>query len=181
MCTYRYHQNSQMKSYPLLPGTDAYDIVCHHLGLGKLPNLYTIEEAFADNGWWFTFDENGIIALEGDDDQEIPDIEELQPIASIFADGSWLEWEVNGDHCRLLILNGEITYDQEARRLFPPDVFSHQSLDNEIAAVAEHLTALKQRRTTFTNLDCRCFPCVNCEGIEQADNCPDHNAVDCAA
>ncbi|MBS1807529.1 MAG: hypothetical protein JST84_04995 [Acidobacteria bacterium] len=34
--------------------------------------------------------------MEDDGDQEIPDPEELERVASIFKDGTWFEWEVEG-------------------------------------------------------------------------------------
>lgn len=179
MGTYRYLQDSKVESHPLIPGTEAHGLVCQHFGLDADADINTFEEAFSDNGWWFTFGENRIIALEANEDQEIPDPEELQPIASIFTDGSWFEWEVGGEDVRTLFENGEMIGADEIRRLFPAEVFSHQSLDDEIKWVAQHLSSLKHRRANLNNQPCDCTPCTNCGGVEKADDCTGHNAVDC--
>ncbi|MBS1807593.1 MAG: hypothetical protein JST84_05315 [Acidobacteria bacterium] len=147
MGTYRYYQSSEMQSHSLALGTEANHRICAFLGIPADSSIAEIEEAFVDTGWTFNFEGDAITSMEGNDDQEISDPEELEAIASIFKDGSWFIWEVEGEESKVLFENGQMVRADEIKRLFPAEVYRGDDLETEIIAVETHLEGLKKRRS----------------------------------
>lgn len=146
MGIYRYFQDGDVRSHSLAPDTIANQAVCLFLNIPANSSIEAIEEAFSDNGWWFEFEGDRIIAMSGDDDSEIPNPEDLESIASIFTDGSWVVWEENGEHTKILFQNGQAVWGDDIRRLFPAETFMGKELDEEIKWVAGYLKELRQRK-----------------------------------
>ena len=84
--------------------------------------------------------------MPGNDDQEISDPEELEPIASIFKEGSWFIWECDGEETKILFEGEEMIWADEIKRLFPAEVYHGDDLEKEIIAVETHLEQLNKRR-----------------------------------
>lgn len=140
-----YHQTSNIRSKSLLPGTPEHDLVCDFLGLpaNGSTTLEVMRKAFEEMGWCFHFDTEKIIGLEGNDDQEMPDVDELAPLTALFI-GS-IEWECEGDIVRTLF-TGEEMIQSEGEIIFAADVYEPgKELDDEIWKAEMRLAALKEK------------------------------------
>lgn len=142
MSTNYYLEGRSLVSKPLLPGTEAYEIAARFLGLTN-PTLADLQAGFEDEGWNFMFAGDKIIDLEPDDDQEIPPPINLDELAGVFVDGSYIEYSEGDDFTRKVFRGGDT---EEFGKLdwLPAEAYTDRAgLEAHIVEVEAYLTALR--------------------------------------
>ncbi len=145
MSTQYYLQSAQLQSKPLTAGSPEHALVCNFLELpdDATSTLEVIEKAFEEIGWCFQFDGEKITGLEGNDDGEMPDLDDLEPLIPLL--NGYVEYECEGDMIRSLFTGGMVVHS-EGELIFDASVYAEgKELQAEIEWAEARLSALKAK------------------------------------
>ena len=142
MSTQYYLQSAQLQSKPLTAGSPEHALVCKFLELpdNATSTLEVIENAFEEIGWCFQFDGEKIIGLESNDDNEIPDLDDLEPLIPLLS--GYVEYEYEGDMIRSLFTGGMVVHSG-GEIIFDVDTYKGKELKDEIKRANARVKALK--------------------------------------
>ena len=140
-----YLQGAQISTPPLIPGSIAYQTACDILGLAT-PTSTEIAAAFAEEGWFFECDGDCLTNLLPDDDQEIPDPDDLDKLTALFTADSYVEFENGMGEFTRKVFRGGGTQDFDKLEYLPAAAFTrYDDLTDHIAKVTKYLAELVQQ------------------------------------